>query len=470
MNDLRKKYSDLLQIFFYDNEEEALYRADQFSNEFNGKFIATEELVSLHHEIIMEITKGLQPEEALRVINRGLVFLLGVIVTLGAKNRGNKYSNETLNRWIETVLRLNSSLALYKNKYKLILDTIPVGVLTINNKGKITFINNELKKIFKLNTDNYLGKNLSTLKSKNIIRLGEKTYTDLIIETLETGKVFINEEKEYSDGKILKITTSPIRDKKGNITEVVGLIQNITEQKQLEKAVMENEKLATIGTLAAGLAHEIRNPLTSVRGFFQLLEPELIKSQKKEYLNIILGELDRVNSVITDFLNSTKPSSPKPHQVETSALLAEIKLLTEGEALLRDINLHFFCPADIPSLHIDKDQIKQVLLNIIRNAFDAVSPQGKVEVTAQWQATSQKVLIMVKDDGIGMDQQTITRMFDPFFTTKENGTGLGMAVTYQIIRNHGGEIKVNSIPGIGSTFIISLPFFKNFDENKYCCG
>jgi PAS domain S-box-containing protein len=470
MNNIRKKYSDLLQMFFYENEEEALYRADQFSNEFDGKIIATEELVSLHHEIILEISKGLPPEDALQVINRGLVFLLGIMVTFGAKKRGGNYSKETLNRWIETVLRLNSSLTRYKNKHKLILDTISVGVLTINNKGKITFINNELKKMFELNTDNYLGKNLTSLNCKEIIRLGEKTYTDLIIETLETGEVFTNEERECSNGLILKITTSPIRDKKGNISEVIALIQNITEQKQLEKAVMENEKLATVGTLATGLAHEIRNPLTSVRGFFQLLEPELIKSQKKEYLEIILEELDRVNSVITDFLNSTKPSSPRTYQVEMSELFAEIQLLTKSEAILREINLHFFCPAEIPSLYIDKDQIKQVLLNIIKNAFDAVRSQGIVEVSAQWQAGSQKVSLIVKDNGVGMDQQTLTRMFDPFFTTKESGTGLGMAVTYQIIRNHGGEINVNSIPGIGSTFIISLPFCKSLDENTYCYG
>jgi signal transduction histidine kinase len=219
--------------------------------------------------------------------------------------------------------------------------------------------------------------------------------------------------------------------------------------------------------LAAGIAHELRNPLTSVRGFFQLLQPELAKSQKKEYLAIMLEELDRVNSVITNFLNSTKPSSPKFYQVKTAELLAEIRILTESEAVLREINLNFVCPDDIPSLHIDKDQIKQVLLNIIKNAFDAVNPQGKVEVTAQWQTGSPKVSLIIKDNGVGMDRQTLTRIFDPFFTTKENGTGLGMAVTYQIIRNHGGEIKVSSIPGIGSTFIINLPFCQNLDNNTF---
>ncbi|MHB8124141.1 MAG: ATP-binding protein [Desulfitobacteriaceae bacterium] len=458
MNNLRKKYSDLLQMFFYDNEEEALYRADQFSNEFDGKIIAKEELVSLHHETILEITKDLPPEDALQVINRGLVFLLGVMVTFGVKNGGGKYSKETLNRWIETVLRLNSSLVLYKNKHKLILDTISVGVLTINRKGNITFVNNELEKMFGFKAESCIGKNLTALNYKGNKQLDDGTYTDLVIETLETGKVFTGEEREYSCGKILKVTTSPILDEDGNITEVIASVQNITEQKQLEKAIMRNEKFATVGTLAAGIAHEIRNPLTSVRGFIQLLQPELAKSPKKEYLNIMLDELDRVNGVITDFLNSTKPTLPKRYQVEMPALLEEIQILTECEALLLEINLHFFCPAEIPSLHIDKDQIKQVLLNIIKNAFDAVGPRGKVEVTAQWQAGSPMVSIIVQDNGVGMDQQTMARIYDPFFTTKESGTGLGMAVTHQIIRNHGGEIKVNSVPGIGSTFIISLPF------------
>jgi PAS domain S-box-containing protein len=460
MNDLKKKYSDLLQMFFYENEEEALYRADQFSNEFSGKIVATEELVSLHHEAIMEITRNLAPEDTLRVINRGLVFLLGVMVTFGAKNSGGKYSKETLNNWTEAVLRLDSSLALYKNKHELILDSIAIGVLTINKKGELTFVNNALEEIFGFNIDDCLGKNLVYLKQYCSDQPGEADYvtcTDLVIETLETGKIFSGQEKEYSCGKILKITTSPIRDKTGNITEVVALIQNITEQRQLERAVMHSEKLATVGTLAAGIAHEIRNPLTSVRGFIQLLEPELANSPKREFLDIILGEIDRVNIFITNFLSSTKPSLPKQSLEDIAILLTEVQILMESEALLREIDLRFNCPAKMPCLHIDKDQIKQVLLNIIKNAFDAVGPQGRVEVTAQRQTSSSGIFLSVKDNGKGMDQQTLARIFDPFFTTKKTGTGLGMSVTYQIIRNHGGDIKVNSIPGTGSTFIISLP-------------
>ncbi|MDD2234276.1 MAG: ATP-binding protein [Desulfitobacteriaceae bacterium] len=466
MNNLRKTYSDLLQMFIYDNEEEALYRADQLSKEFEGKIVAAEELVYLHHEVIMEIAKDLPAEKILKVINRGLVFLLGVIVAFGAKKLGGNYSKETLNNWIETVLRLNSSLELCKNKHKLILDTIPVGILTANNQGKITFINNELKKMFNLNEGSYIGKNL-TLICEDTKDSGERSFIDLISETIETGKIFTDEEREYAKENIFKITTSPIRDNKGTLTEVIALIEDITKQKQLEKAVMENEKLATVGTLAAGIAHELRNPLTSVRGFFQLLKPELIKIHKEEYLDIILDELDRINSVITDFLNSTKPAFPRTHEIDTCSLLAEIQVLTESEALLRDIDLNFYCPANIPSLHIDKDQIKQVLLNIIKNAFDAVGSQGNIEVSAQWQAGSPKVFLIVKDNGVGMDQQTLARIFDPFYTTKENGTGLGMAVTYQIIRNHGGEIKVKSILGGGTRFIISLPFDRNLDNNTF---
>ncbi|HWQ89869.1 MAG TPA: ATP-binding protein, partial [Desulfitobacteriaceae bacterium] len=455
------KYSDLLQMFFYENEEEALYRADQFSNELSGKIVATEELVSLHHEAIMEITRNLAPENSLRVINRGLVFLLGVMVTFGAKNSGGKYSKETLNNWTEAVLRLDSSLALYKNKHELILDSIAIGVLTINKKGELTFVNNALEEIMGFNIDDCLGENLALLKQYCSDQPAETdcetlTFTDLVIETLETGKIFSGEEN-YSCGKILKITTSPIRDKTGNITEVIALIQNITEQRQLEKAVMNNEKLATVGTLAAGIAHEIRNPLTSVRGFIQLLEPELANSPKKEFLDIILGELDRVNNFITNFLNSTKPSLPKQSLEDIAVVLSEVQILIESEALLREIDLRFSYPTKIPCLHIDKDQIKQVLLNVLKNAFDAVGPQGKVEVTVQRQTSSPGVSLFIKDNGKGMDQQTLARIFDPFFTTKKTGTGLGMAVTYQIIRNHGGDIKINSIPGIGSTFIINLP-------------
>lgn len=457
MKEFRQKYKEILHIYLHNGEEEALYKAHELCKEFVHKAIAPEELVVLHHEIVQEITLGLPAETALQTTNRCLAYLLEVMVAYGINCGRGGYSWDNLNHWHEAVLHLSSSLNLFESKYKYILDTIPVGIASINREGKITFINKQVEEFFGTKVEDVLGKKLVDLLYGGTKKHSDGTYTSMIIETLETGKTFNDVEKEYPGGIIWRVSTSVIRDEAGEITEVIALLRNITKQKQLEQAVMHNEKLAAVGALAAGIAHEIRNPLTTIRGFIQLLHTELARSQKKGYLDVMIEEIDRANSILNDLLSFSKPTPPKRQEIRVSALLEDIRLLTESEALLREISLNFSCPADLPVISVDKDQIKQTLLNIVKNAFDAVGAHGLVKVAARRDPVSRMVAITVEDNGTGMDQQTAARIFDPFFTTKESGTGLGMAVTYQIIQNHGGEINVDSFPGRGTTFTILLP-------------
>ncbi len=457
MKEFRQKYKEILHIYLQNSEEEALYKVHELCKQFVHEAIAPEELVVLHHKTVMELTQALPAEAALQIINRCLAYLLEVMVTYGINCGRGGYSWDNLNRWHEAVLHLSSSLNLFESKHKHILDTIPVGVISINREGKITFINKKIEEYLGIKAEDVLGKNLVDLCYGGVKKLSDGTYTSIMIETLETGKIFNDVEKEYPGGIVCQLSTSVIRDEAGEITEVISLLQNITQRKQLEQAIMRNEKLAAVGALAAGIAHEIRNPLTTIRGFIQLLHTELAQSQKKGYVDIIIEEIDRANSILNDFLCFSKPTPPKRRQIGVSAIMEEIRLLTESEALLREINLDFSCPMEIPGIYIDKDQIKQVLLNIVKNAFDAVAAHGRVKVAARWEPGPRMVAITVEDNGTGMDQQTVAKIFDPFFTTKESGTGLGMAVTYQIIHNHGGEINVESFPGRGTTFTILLP-------------
>lgn len=457
MNRFRQKYKQVLESYLTDLGEGALYLANELSKEFVHMAISPEELVALHYETVQEITKDLPAETALQIINRCLAYLLEVMVTYGINCGRGGYTRENLDRWHEAVNHLSSSLDLFENKHKIILDTIPIAVTTVNRDGVITFVNKKMEELFGLRAEDTLGRKYIDVLCGGIKKSDDGKYTCLAMETLETGKVFTGVEKEYHGGLVFRLSTSIVRDKEENISEVIVSIQDITQSKHLEQAVMRNEKLAAIGSMAAGIAHEIRNPLTSVRGFIQLLQSELVKSNKKEYVDIMLEEIDRANSVLKDFLGFAKPTCPKRKPLAVYDLLEEIRLLTEGEALLREINMEFTCPEGLPDIYVDKDQLKQVLLNILKNAFDAVEAHGWVRVAAQWDQASGKVSITVEDDGIGMDPQTVTRIFDPFFTTKESGTGLGMAVTYQIIKNHEGEIKVKSSQGTGTVFTVILP-------------
>ena len=437
MTQIIQEYKDLLGYFAKSGEEEALYWAHELGKKISKRNIAPEELVALHYETFQEICKGLPAEKALQIINRCYVYLVEMMTIYG--------------------LHSTSSLNFFENKHKVILDIIPSTILTVNVHGLLIFANKAAEQRSGIKASDVVGKKYIDILFDGCKKTEDGKYTSLVLETLETGKVFTDVEREYPGRGIFRVTTSVIRDKEGNIVEVIGMAHDLGPRKQLEQAAIRSEKLAAVGAMAAGIAHEIRNPLTSVRGFIQLLEPELAESKKKGYLSIILEELDRVNNVLTDFLGFAKPAPPQRQRVEVGVLLEEIHLLTGSEALLREITLNFVCPVALPRIYIDKDQMKQVFLNILKNAFDAVGPRGEVKVSAVWEPLFQNVSLIIKDNGTGMDKQTAARIFDPFFTTKESGTGLGMAVTLQIIKNHDGEIQVDSIPGYGTTFTITLP-------------
>lgn len=452
---LKEKYKEILQTYLDYGNEETLYKANELSKEFVLQAIAPEEVVALHYEVVQELAAGLPPQATLTIINRCLAYLLEVMVTYGVNYSRVWPGDDDSSHWQEAVLRLSSSLKLFENRHKLILHTIPVGIITINKGGIVSFANNHLD-FLGLTAEQLIGNTLiDVIDQDNVLK--DNSFTTLLFETLETGKIYSNVELQYNKELVLQISTCPIRKNDGEISEATVFIQDITGRKQLEKTIINNEKLAAVGTLAAGIAGEIRNPLTSVRGFIQLLEPELKESKKKHFVKIILEEIDRANGVINDFLSFARPSSPRTQKVDLLSLIEEIRIITESEAILREVNLDFSYPAVHPCVHIDKDQIKQVLLNIVKNAFDAVKEKGWVKVNVQLNDNSEDVLIIIEDNGLGMDQQTVARIFDPFFTTKDSGTGLGLAVSYQIIKNHGGQITVSSQPGFGTTFIISLP-------------
>lgn len=213
-----------------------------------------------------------------------------------------------------------------------------------------------------------------------------------------------------------------------------------------------------IGELAASMAHEIRNPLTSIRGFLQLLqgkfEPEAIE---QEYFAIMFNELDKINEILREFLSLAKPSQPQLKIVNITQLLEEALLLAEQEALMNEVTLQRNLYNNLPLLFLDTVQIKQVVLNILINAIQAAGPGGQVVVTCRLDETGRSILISIRDNGPGIDKNILPHIFEPFFTTKPTGTGLGLTISLQIIEEHGGKIVVHTEAGQGTTFNIYLP-------------
>lgn len=230
--------------------------------------------------------------------------------------------------------------------------------------------------------------------------------------------------------------------------------------RELEKLTFHYENLATIGKLAASVAHEIRNPLSTVKGFVQLLQPQLIEMEKGHYAEIALSEIDRANDIIYEFLNASKPPTSSKERVLITQLLEEMILFCQSEATMRNCQIKLTGQPITTPLLIDVKQIKQVILNLIKNALEAISEKpsnedGLIEISTH--SFGHYIEIWIQDNGHGMDSYTQTNLFSPFFTTKTTGTGIGLAVCKKIIENNRGKIHVLSTLGVGSTFKISLP-------------
>ncbi|MED4583995.1 sensor histidine kinase [Brevibacillus choshinensis] len=230
---------------------------------------------------------------------------------------------------------------------------------------------------------------------------------------------------------------------------------DITEQEQVQEYLNQSEKLAMVGQLAAGAAHEIRNPLTVIYGFIQLLQQRLSnQEQERHYLPLILQEIERVNRIVTELLMLSKPSLPNYREVKLAEVFHSILPLMKAEALLHGIEIVDRCSIST-RIHVDVEQLKQILLNLMKNSIEAMKEGGILTVESR--LTEHAVHLHVRDTGDGISPEYLVRIFDPFFSLKEEGTGLGLPISRRMVENHGGDIQVNSKLGEGTEIIISLP-------------
>lgn len=336
----------------------------------------------------------------------------------------------------------------------LILDHISDGVVTLNTEGVITGFNKGAEEITGLSFEK-----VKNCKFEQVFPVGREML-DKLDETLRHGREFkdIKARLEDKEGRTryMLVSTRVLRNRYDNVLGAMLTYKDITVQELLEEQVRQSEKLAVIGELAAGTAHEIRNPLTSVRGFIQLLDRKYgDDAPEKEYFRIILSELNRVNDIIREFLLLSKPTNPNLRLIDVNTVMEDVKTLMSSDALLRNIDLQFQL-SDVPAIcEVDVEQIKQVFINLIRNAFEAIKLHGRLSVSIR--VAGEDCEISFADNGPGIRKDALGRIFEPFYTTKEEGTGLGLTVSYRIIQNHGGTIDVESEEGRGATFYVRLP-------------
>ncbi|MFD2510019.1 ATP-binding protein [Halalkalibacter alkalisediminis] len=281
-------------------------------------------------------------------------------------------------------------------------------------------------------------------------------------QVLQSGQKFENLEVTFpslDDGekKTCLFDALPIFDESQQLIGAFGQFKDISVRIELQKQVIAAEKLSVLGKLGAGFAHEIRNPLTSVIGFMNLLEKNEEKTLPQKHLNIISSELKRMKSLVDQFVLMAKPSTKEKKVCNITDLIKEMTYLLESQASKANVNIELVSARDV-TLPIDESQIKQVMMNLIQNAIEAIAEDGNIKITLSETTieSMEYVQINVEDDGEGMSDSQVVNAFNPFYTTKENGLGLGLSICKQIIEGHKGKLEVTSTKNQGTTFAISL--------------
>ncbi|MGG1674461.1 PAS domain S-box protein [Neobacillus sp. NRS-1170] len=239
----------------------------------------------------------------------------------------------------------------------------------------------------------------------------------------------------------------------GEVQEIVKVSRDIQHRIETGERLRKSEKLAVVGQMAAAVAHEIRNPLTPIKGFMQLLNAE--KEINPVYLGIVLDELQRLEVIISEFLTMAKPHTEKTSLVQLNSLVGQVVQLLQTQALMKNNEINFISNNTVPAIIGDPNSLKQVFMNVIQNSLDALSEKGQIDVIICVDELA--VIIKIKDNGCGIPEGRLLKLGEPFYSTKEKGTGLGLMTSYRIIESHHGKINVESEEGHGTTVTIWLP-------------
>lgn len=336
-------------------------------------------------------------------------------------------------------------------------ENIPSAIITVDNYGTITSINNVACQILDCEKNAVLGKNIND----ESISIKLEPVINLLKDGIEKEAVYIKhilKIKSSANNEIpVMINTSLQKDSGGKLLGVIGAFRSLEEIKNFEESMVRAKNLASVGALSAGMAHEIRNPLTSIKGYAQFIKLELGESNPlNEDINIIINEVDRLNGILDRFLAFARPNQPKLESCNVNDIINDIVKLLSKDALPKNIILKTELET-LPNSSLDYEQIEQAVLNVAINAVQAMKEGGILTLNTHYNAVEKLVEISISDTGPGITNESFEDIFEPFYTTKPKGTGLGLAITSTIIESHKGFIEVKSVPGQGTQFIIKLP-------------
>ncbi len=324
-----------------------------------------------------------------------------------------------------------------------------------DEKGMITNVNEKFCEISMYSRHELIGQNHSMLNSG----VHSKEFFKQLWRTIARGDVWKGEIcNRAKDGHLYWVDTTivPFLNESGKPYQYLAMRNDITERKKTEEILHRQDKLATVGQLAAGVAHEIRNPLTSMRGYTEFLQMDETNKERLEYFGIILDEIDRVNNIVEDFMMLAKPNAFRLEEKNILLIIKNVISLFELEASKKNIQIKLEYSSDLLVVDCDENRLKQVFINFVKNGIEAMPQGGELTIQVKL-AENQRIHIYINDTGVGIPEEKLKNIGEPFYTTKKNGNGLGLMVTFHIIESHGGKVTVKSELNRGTGFLIDLP-------------
>jgi two-component system sensor histidine kinase PilS (NtrC family) len=389
------------------------------------------------------------------VSGQNLYFSLGVnnLAFVAVTYLSGQLSSQ-LNIMGDRLTEARSDLQALQNLNDLVVNNIANGLVVVSRTGFVQYFNQAASAMLKAD-------HFQQMKIQEIVPELEwpwESLTESGDKSHERREIKIRREGDEVE-KVLEIIAAPLDESDGKLRGWLLLFDDRTDVKNLESTLRQQEKLAAVGQLAAGIAHEIRNPLASISGSIQMLiaNPQNHREEDIKLMNIVIREIDRLNNLIAEFLDYVRPEKMAPLPVNLNTLVTEVLESVRFNSKLRqDVRqeIHLNARSDILG---NRDKLKQALINLIINSYQAMekTSQPVIEVETQDEATH--VVLIIRDNGCGIKPENLHRIFEPFHTTKAQGTGLGLAVTHKILQAHGAKVLVDSELGKGTKFLIEFP-------------
>ena len=346
-----------------------------------------------------------------------------------------------------------ASLSRIKAFSDTLVQSMPIGLIFIGEEGRLVALNDVSEKLLMVSYQEVIGKKASDVLPEQITKLIEELKAPHEISSRDLSI------DSYDKTMIFEASASILRDDANTFLGHIILLRDITEIEHLKREMVRKERLASIGSLAAGVAHEIRNPLSSIKGFATYFKERYRNVQEDQKIaDIMIGEVERLNRVIGQLLEFARPMDLKIVPSSVLELVSHSLKMIEKQAAAKHIVINSGGLTNDPCYaSIDPDKIGQVMLNICLNAIEAMDEGGTLSVAIENNDNRSKIIVRVSDTGDGITEEDLAHIFDPYFTTKQSGTGLGLTIVHKIIEAHAGEIKVESKPGGGTTVSVTLP-------------